>query len=104
MGRDARAVGPRHYRGFCHGIPYCGRDGFSALAATERDFRQGWTQSGRKTLTVFAPADFRVLAPGKPLKRVVTGTLVTQGFRNPGQDFLPYVVAGRYQEQVDTRP
>ncbi len=54
-----------------------------------------------------APADFRILAPGKPLKRQkgFPGSMVSQGFRiRPDRDFLPYVVAGRYQESEIKRP
>jgi len=54
---------------------------------------------------VFAPADFRILAPGKalPNKKILNGNVTPHGFRiRPGRDFLPYVVAGRYQEQIVT--
>ncbi len=52
-------------------------------------------------MTIFAPPDFRILAPGKALKRGKSGpgNLAPQSFRlRPDKDFLPYVVAGRYQE------
>ena len=68
-------------------------------------FTQGGPNPEDETLTVFAPADFRVLAPGKPLKRGLAGKLARQSFHiKPDQDFLPYVVAGHYQEQVIRAP
>ena len=64
-------------------------------------FARGGTNPDKELLTVFAPPDFRVLAPGKPLKRTADGNYVAQRFLiNPDNDFLPYVVAGRYQEKV----
>lgn len=64
-----------------------------------------FTQAGpipdKEILTVFTPPDFHVLAPGKLLKRIPAENLLAQRFHiNPEEDFLPYVVAGRYQEQV----
>jgi hypothetical protein len=57
------------------------------------------------SLTVVAPPDFRVLAPGKPLKPGTDGNLVAHRFRiQPSKDFLPYVVAGRYLEQKVRTP
>ena len=57
------------------------------------------------SLTVFAPPDFRVLAPGKPLKSGAVGNLVAHRFKiRPSEDFLPYVVAGRYLEQKTRTP
>jgi hypothetical protein len=64
-------------------------------------FTKGGPTPERETLTVFVPSDYRVLAPGKPLKRVAAGNMVARRFRiQPDKDFLPYVVAGRYQEQI----
>jgi hypothetical protein len=64
-------------------------------------FAKGGTNPDKELLTVFAPPDFRVLAPGKALKRTPDGDYVAQRFLiNPGIDFLPYVVAGRYQEKI----
>jgi hypothetical protein len=64
-------------------------------------FARGGTNPDKELLTVFAPPDFRVLAPGKALKRTPDGDYVAQRFLiNPDIDFLPYVVAGRYQEKV----
>jgi hypothetical protein len=66
---------------------------------------QGGPDPLNETLTVSAPSDFRILAPGKPLKRIVSGNSIKQTFQiKPGEDFLPYVVAGRYQEQVLRAP
>ena len=64
-------------------------------------FAMGGTNPDKELLTVYAPPDFRVLAPGKALKRTPDGNYVVQRFLiNPDTDFLPYVVAGRYQEKV----
>lgn len=62
---------------------------------------EGGPTPERETLAVTAPQDFRVLAPGKPLKPMPGGNLISRSFRiQPGKDFLPYIVAGGYQEQV----
>jgi hypothetical protein len=66
-------------------------------------FSRGEADPDREMLTVLAPADFRILAPGKALKRPknIPGSLTPQAFRiRPDRDFLPYVIAGRYQEEV----
>jgi hypothetical protein len=61
-------------------------------------FARGGADPNKELLTVFSPPDFRVLAPGKALKRTMDGSYVAQRFLiNPEDDFLPYVVAGRYQ-------
>jgi hypothetical protein len=63
-------------------------------------FARGGPDPMDSNLTVVAPADFRVLAPGKPLKPSAVGNLVAHQFKiRPNEDFLPYVVAGRYLEQ-----
>ena len=57
------------------------------------------------SLTVVVPTDFRVLAPGKPLKSGAAGNSIAHRFKiQPGEDFLPYVVAGRYLEQKTRTP
>jgi hypothetical protein len=64
-------------------------------------FARGGTEPNKELLTVFAQPDFRVLAPGKALKRTMDGSYVVQRFLiNPDSDFIPYVVAGRYQEKI----
>jgi hypothetical protein len=64
-------------------------------------FSKGGTNPGKELLSVFSPPDFRVLAPGKPLKRAADGNYLVQRFLiDPESDFLPYVVAGRYQEKA----
>jgi hypothetical protein len=64
-------------------------------------FARGGRDPAKELLTVFSPPDFRVLAPGKALKRAMEGNYVVQRFLiNPEIDFIPYVVAGRYQEKV----
>ena len=63
-------------------------------------FARGGPDPMNASLTVIAPADFRVLAPGKPLKPGTVGKLVAHHFQIRLSDyFLPYVVAGRYSEQ-----
>jgi hypothetical protein len=62
---------------------------------------QGGPVPDTETLTVVTPADYRILAPGKILKRSLDGNLATRRFRiQPDKDFFLYVVAGRYQEQI----
>jgi hypothetical protein len=64
-------------------------------------FAVGGENPNKELLTVFAPPDFRVLAPGKPLKRAADGNYAAWRFLiDPNTDYLPYVVAGRYQEKV----
>jgi hypothetical protein len=64
-------------------------------------FARGGANPGKELLTVFAPPDFLVLAPGKAFKRTADGNYIVQRFLiDPANDFLPYVVAGRYQEKV----
>ena len=64
-------------------------------------FARGGTNPGKELLSVFMPPDFRVLAPGKALKRTADGDYIVQRFLiDPDNDFLPYVIAGRYQERV----
>jgi hypothetical protein len=68
-------------------------------------FVRGGPVPQMETLTVIGPRDFRVLAPGKPLKPAADGNLIAHRFRiQPQMDFLPYVVAGRYQEQMVQTP
>jgi hypothetical protein len=64
-------------------------------------FPRGGPTPDAEILRVIAPPDFRVLAPGKPLKSGADGKLAVRQFRlRPDVDYLPYVVAGRYEEQV----
>jgi hypothetical protein len=64
-------------------------------------FAVGGTKPGREMLTVFAPRDFRVLAPGKPLKLTPERDQLAQRFLiDPENDFLTYVIAGRYVENI----
>jgi hypothetical protein len=64
-------------------------------------FAKGSVRPDKNLLTVFAPPDFRVLAPGKPLKSAPEGSWVTHPFlTGPQFDFFPYIVAGRYQEKI----
>ena len=68
-------------------------------------FARGGPNPMDATLTVIAPSDFRVLAPGAPLKPGAVGNLVAHRFKiRPNEDFPPYVVAGRYLEQKIRAP
>ena len=64
-------------------------------------FAHGGTLPKKELLTIIAPPDFRVLAAGIPLKPVADGNLVARRFLiDPKDNFLPYIVAGRYQEKI----
>ena len=64
-------------------------------------FARGGEKPDREMLTVVSPADFRVVAPGKPLKPIAKGAQVARRFViKPGFDFFTYVVAGRYQQKI----
>jgi len=64
-------------------------------------FATGGTDPDKELLTVSAPPDFRVLAPGKPLKPQADGSEIARRFLiNPDVDSRTYVVAGRYQEKT----
>jgi hypothetical protein len=64
-------------------------------------FAVGGTIPATELLTVDAPRDFRVLAPGKLKKRRESGAQIARQFLIvPGRDFMPYVVAGRYEEKI----
>lgn len=64
-------------------------------------FARGGTIPEKELLTITSPPDFRVLAPGKPLKRTLQGAQVVRRFLiDPNKDFSPYVVAGQYKEFV----
>jgi len=64
-------------------------------------FARGGSDPDAEILSIYAPPDFRILAPGKPLKRRPDDISAPRRFRiQPHRDFLPYVVAGRYQEQA----
>ena len=66
-------------------------------------FTKGGPNPQYETLTVIAPADFRILAPGTPVKNknAAAASQAGRSFQmNPVEDFLPFVVAGRYNEQI----
>jgi len=64
-------------------------------------FAVGGANPNKELMTVFAPPDFRVLAPGKPLKPGRDGNQAAQRYLiDTNDDYLPYVVAGRYQQKV----
>ena len=61
---------------------------------------RGGAKPDREVLTVSAPPDFRVLAPGKPLKPAADGNQLARRYlAGTSDDFFPYIVAGRYQEK-----
>jgi len=63
-------------------------------------FARGGTTADKELLTVYAPPDFRILAPGKPLKPGRDGAQNARRFViHPGNDSAPYVIAGRYEVQ-----
>jgi hypothetical protein len=79
-----------------------GESAFPLWQAPVGVFSTGSAYPANQVLTVFASPDFRILAPGKPLKskKSLTG-LTPQVFRiRQEKDFSPYVVAGRYQQQI----
>ena len=64
-------------------------------------FTRGGPIPLKATLTAITPAEFRVLAPGKPLKPTTVKGMISHRYQiRPTQDFFPYVVAGRYVEQI----
>jgi hypothetical protein len=64
-------------------------------------FVRGGANPDKEVLTVIAPQDFRVLAPGKALKSGRDGNQIAQRYLiDPNNDYLPYVVAGRYQVKI----
>ena len=64
-------------------------------------FAKGGLIPGNELLSVFVPPDYRVLAPGKLLKATAEGSWVVHRFAiGPKEEFLPYVIAGRYQERT----
>jgi hypothetical protein len=66
-------------------------------------FARGSTTADKEILTIDAPPDFRLLAPGKPLKPGRDAAHNTRRFvLRPGGDSAPYVIAGRYAVQSVT--
>jgi hypothetical protein len=66
-------------------------------------FTKGGPDPADEILTVYAPADFRILAPGMPVrnKNAPAGSQAARSFHiNPLEDFPHFVVAGRYNEQI----
>jgi hypothetical protein len=64
-------------------------------------FAKGGLIPDNELLSVFVPPDYRVLAPGKLLKATPEGSWVVHRFAiGPKEEFLPYVIAGRYQEKT----
>ena len=63
-------------------------------------FARGGPSPAKAMLTVIAPPDFLVLAPGRPLKPTAVAGQISHRYQiRPTADFLPYVVAGRYTEK-----
>jgi hypothetical protein len=68
-------------------------------------FSTGGPTPDKETLTISIPSDFRLLAAGRQKKKRVASNVATYQFRIvPSKDFLPYVVAGKYQEQEIRTP
>lgn len=64
-------------------------------------FARGGLIPDNEMLSVFVPPDYRVLAPGKLLKSTPEGSFVVHRFViGPKEEFLPYVIGGRYQEKT----
>ena len=64
-------------------------------------FARGGANPDKELLTISAPPEFRVLAPGKRVITVrETGRLTHHFLLDPRKDYLPYVVAGSYQEKT----
>ncbi len=64
-------------------------------------FAKGGLIPNNELLSVFVPPDYRVLAPGKLLKATPEGSWVAHRFAiGPQEEFLPYVIGGRYQEKI----
>lgn len=64
-------------------------------------FAKGGLIPDNELLSVFVPPDYRVLAPGKLLKSTPEGSFVVHRFViGPKEEFLPYVIGGRYQEKI----
>ena len=70
-------------------------------------FTKGGPVPNNETLTVFAPPDFRMLASGTPVRggSAKTDNLVSEvSASSDPKIFFPFVVAGRYQEQIVPTP
>jgi len=64
-------------------------------------FAKGGLIPDNEFLSVYVPPDYRVLAPGKFLKSTPEGSWVVHRFAiGPQDEFLPYVIGGRYQEKI----
>jgi len=68
-------------------------------------FSTGKSIPQKETLDVTVPSDYKVMAGGKQISRKVSANMARYRFRiNPDTDYIPYVVAGRYQEQSVRTP
>lgn len=68
-------------------------------------FAKGGLIPDNELLSVFVPPDYRVVAPGKFLSATPEGSWVVHRFAiGPKEEFLPYVIAGRYQEKTIELP
>jgi hypothetical protein len=68
--------------------------------APEGVFTRGGPDALKQRLTVLAPPDFRVLGPGKLDRTRREGDHIAYIFRERKKEiFVPFVVAGRYQQQ-----
>ena len=105
MGFAAGKLGARNHRSLAKRFFIADETAFPLWQTPHGLFATGGTDADKELLTVSAPADFRVLAPGKPLKPQSDGSEIARRFLiNPDVDSRTYVVAGRYQEKsVRTR-
>lgn len=74
-------------------------DGFPALRPPKGFLAKGGRRPKEIRLVVQVPDDFRVFAAGRELRSHRQDNAIEHRFRIPREDFEPFVVAGRYQEQ-----
>ena len=73
--------------------------GFPALHPPKAFLARGGERPKEIRLAIEVPADFRVIAAGREQGSRRLDNAVAYRFRIPQEDFEPFVIAGRYQEQ-----
>ncbi len=73
--------------------------GFPALLPPKVFLAAGGERPKEIRLAIEVPADFRVIAAGREQGSRRLDGAVAYSFRSPREDFEPFVIAGRYQEQ-----
>jgi hypothetical protein len=73
---------------------------FPAFHAPNRLFAKGEQRADRTELVFTLPNDFLATASGLQIGRKVRGDAVEYRFRLQGQSDVPFVVAGRYKQQI----